>query len=133
MLTRQEQILTHEVLTPSVTGLGTTYTSKTIPWGNEPGWILIIRNGSAVTGTTPGVVWELDVSDNGGAFTRVGGVIASLSTTVPQAIPYFTGTTQGAVVPSPAAGHTYVMQVKGVFGNADNVAADVTIDLVAMN
>lgn len=133
MLTRQEQILTHEVLTPSVTGLGTTFTSKQFTWGNEPGWILIIRYGSAITGTTPGIVWELDVSDNGGAFTRVGGAIANQSSTVPLVVPYFTGTTQGAVIASPAAGHTYVMQVKGVFGNADNVAADVTVDLVAMN
>lgn len=133
MLTRQEQILTHQVLTPSVTGLGVTFQSNPIPWGAEPGWILVIRYGAAITGTTPGIVWELDVSDNGGAYTRVGGAIASQSSTVPLVVPYFTGTTQGAVVASPAAGHTYFMRVKGVFGNADNVASDVTVDLIAMN
>jgi hypothetical protein len=132
MLTRQEQILTHEVLSPAATGLGVTFTSKPIPWGNEPGWILIIRNGAAITGTTPGIIWELDVSDNGGAYTRVGAAIATLSSTVPLTVPYFTGTTQGAVAAG-TAGHTYSMQVKGTIGNADNVATDVTVDLVAMN
>jgi hypothetical protein len=132
MLTRQEQILTHEILTPASTGLGLTFLSKLIPWGGEVGWMLIIRNGSAITGTTPGIIWELDVSDNGGAMTRVGGAVATLSSAVPLAIPYFTGTTQGAVAAG-TAGHTYTMQVKGTIGNADNLAADVTVDLVAMN
>lgn len=133
MLTRQEQILTHEDISPSKTGLGVTFTSRPIPWGGEPGWILVIRNGAAVTGTTPGAVWELDVSDNGGAYTRVGGAIASQITTVPLTVPYFTGTTQGAVVASPTAGHTYFMQVKCTIANADNVLSDTTVDLIAMN
>lgn len=130
MLTRQEPILTHQVLSPSATGLGTTYTSRVITWGNEPGWILVIRYGAAITGTSPGITWELDVSDNGGAYTRVGSSISAQTSTVPVVIPYFTGTTQGAVAPG-TAGHTYSMQVKGVFGNADNVATDVTVDLIA--
>jgi hypothetical protein len=131
MLGRTEQIFNHEVLTPASTGLGTTILSKVIAYGQEPLWLLVIKYGAAITGTTPGVVWEVDVSDNGGAFTRVGGAIANQVTTVPIVIPYATGTTQGAMAAN-TAGHTYTMQVKGVFGAADNVASDVSIDLISV-
>jgi hypothetical protein len=131
MLGRTEQIFNHEVLTPASTGLGTTILSKVISYGQEPLWLLVIKYDNAITGTTPGIVWEADVSDNGGAFTRVGGAVATQVTTVPIVIPYATGTTQGAMAAN-TAGHTYTMQIKGVFGNADNVANGVTVDLIAV-
>ncbi len=127
---RQEQILLHEVLTPAVTGLGVTYTSKLIPYGGEAGWILVVRNGSAITGTTPGIVWELDattVAGGGSGMTRVGGAIAAFAAAGVQVTPYYTGTTQGAI-----GSTSTFLQVKGTIGNADNLAADITVDLIAM-
>src|SRR6266516_986681 len=99
MITRQEQILVHEVLTPSKTLLGTTFLSKLIPYGLEPGWILIIRNGAAITGTTPGIVWELDASTaaDGSSMTRVGAAIAAQVAAGVLVVPYYTASTQGPI------------------------------------
>src|SRR5258707_1177984 len=97
---RQEPILVHEALTPAVTGKGTTFLSKLIPYGQEPGWILIVRNGSAITGTTPGIVWELDsttVSGGGSGMAAIGAAIATFSAAGVLVVPYYTGTTQGPV------------------------------------
>lgn len=132
------QLLLHENLSPATNpnvDASGTFTSQPIPWGNEAGWLLVIRTGAAVTGTTPGITWELDLNDNGGGFVRVGAAIAAVSAAGVLVVPYFTGTTQGPVVPSPvlgAGGHTYVMQVKGVFGATDNVATDISVELVAI-
>ena len=108
------------------------YTSAPITWGNEAGWVLIVRIGTP-TGTTPTLTVELDLSDNGGAFTRVGGAIAALAAAGTYVFAYATGTTQGAVVPAPVAGHTYAFQVKGTLFGADNVIPGVFIDLIALN
>ena len=127
---RQEQILLHEVLTPAVTGLGVTYTSKLIPYGGEAGWILVVRNGSAITGTTPGIVWELDattVAGGGSGMARVGGAIATFLTVGALVVPYIINSTQGAI-----GSTSTFLQVKGTIGNADNVVGDVTVDLIAM-
>ncbi len=127
---RQEQILLHEVLTPAVTGLGVTYLSKLIPYGGEAGWVLIIRHGSAITGTTPGIIWELDATTVAGGLSgmaRVGAAIAAFLTVGVLAVPYIINSTQGAI----GSTSTFI-QVKGTLGNADNVAGDITVDLVAL-
>ncbi len=127
---RQEQILLHEVLTPALTGLGVTYLSKLIPYGGEAGWILVIRHGSAITGTTPGIIWELDattVAGGGSGMTRVGAAIATFLTVGALVVPYIINSTQGAI-----GSTSTFLQVKGTIGNADNVAADITVDLIAM-
>lgn len=133
MLTRQEQIFQNQpVSVASGDVVGTTFTSRPITWGNEAGWVLIVRMGTP-TGTTPSLQVEVDLSDNGGAYTRVGGAITAYSTAGTYVTAYATGTTQGAIVPSPAAGHTYNFQVKATLANADNVIPNVFIDLVALN
>jgi len=129
-LQRQEQILLHEVLTPAATGIGLTFLSKLIPYGGEAGWILVVRNGSAITGTTPGIIWELDattVAGGGSGMARVGAAIATFAAAGVQVTPYFTGTTQGAI----GSTSTFI-QVKGTIGNADNLSADVSVDLIAI-
>lgn len=133
MLTRQEQILQNETVSvASGAVVGTTFTSRPLPWGNEAGWVLIVRMGTP-TGTTPSLTIEVDLSDNGGAYTRVGGAITAYTAAGTYVTAYATGTTQGAIVPSPAAGHTYSFQVKATVANADNVVPNVFIDLVALN
>lgn len=134
MITRQEQLLVNSTVSVAAgSAPSNVYTSKPIPWGNEPGWILIVRITGTPTGTTPGLTIEVDLSDNGGAYTRVGGAISAISAAGVTVVPYYTGTTQGAVVPSPTAGHTYSMQVKATLANADNVFGGVTIDFIAMD
>lgn len=134
MLTRQEQLLTNSTVSVAAGNAPSNiYTSKAIPWGGEPGWILIVKTPTAMTGTTPSLTIELDLSDNGGAYTRVGGAIAAITAVGVTVIPYFTNSTQGAVVPSYNNTHTYSMQVKGTLAAADNVIPNVSIDLVAMD
>jgi hypothetical protein len=130
MVGRQEQLLSHEILSPASTGAGLVYKSKIIPWSGETGWLLVVTNDSAITGTSPGIIWEVDVSDNGGAFTRVGGAIATFAVVGMLAVPYILNSTQG-VMAAGTAGHVYLMQVKGTIGNADNVATGVSVDLIA--
>lgn len=133
MLTRQEQILQNETISvASGDAPNSIFTSRPITWGNEAGWVLIIRLGTP-TGTTPGLTVEVDLSDNGGAYTRVGGAISAYTAAGTYVVAYATGTTQGAIVPSPSAGHTYSFQVKATLGNADNVFPNVFMDLVALN
>lgn len=129
MLTKQVQIMQAEPLKGSVSG--TTWTSPLIAWGNEPGWIMVIRVAGSPTGTTPSIVPELDIIDNG-VNTRVGGAISAITAAGLTVVPYFTGTTQGAVVPSYNNTHTYQMQVKLTLNNADNVFPQVWIDLIAL-
>lgn len=130
MLTKQVQIMAGQPLKGSISG--TTWTSQPIPWGEEPGWIMVIRTGGSFTGTTPSIVPELDLNDNGGGYTRVGGAISAISAAGLVVVPYFTGTTQGAVVSSYSNTHTYTMQVKLTLNNADNVFPQVWIDLIAL-
>jgi hypothetical protein len=130
MVGRSIQLLSHEVLTPASNSFGTVWLSQAIPHMGESVWYLMIRNWSAITGTTPGIIWEVDVSDNGGAFTRVGGAVATFLTASTLVIPYNTNSTQGAMAAN-TAGHTYMMQVKGTIGNADNIASEVSVDLIA--
>ncbi len=130
MVGRSIQLLSREVLTPASNNFGTVWLSQIIPHMGEAVWYLLIRNGAAITGTTPGIIWEVDVSDNGGAFTRVGGAIATFSAAGTLVVPYNTGSTQGAMAAN-TAGHVYLMQVKGTIGNADNIVSDVSVDLVA--
>lgn len=130
MVGRQYQLLSHADLSPAHTSLGLVYKSPIIPWAGETGWTLIVQNDSAITGTTPGIIWEVDVSDNGGAFTRVGAAIATFSTQGMLTVPYILNSTQG-VMAAGTAGHVYLMQVKGTIGNADNVATGVSVDLIA--
>ncbi len=130
MIGKQEQILSHDILSPAATGLGVTFLSKLIPYGGEAGWILIVRNGAAITGTTPGIVWEVDattVAGGGSGMTRVGGAIATFSAVGLQVTPYIINSTQGAI----GSTSTFI-QVKGTIGNADNVAADISVDLIAI-
>jgi hypothetical protein len=124
------QLLSHNDLSPANTGAGLVYKSKIIQYMGEAGWFLVIRNGAAITGTTPGIIWELDVSDNGGTFTRVGSAIATYLAVGALVVPYILNSTQGVAAPN-TAGHVYLMQVKGTIGNADNVATDISVDLFA--
>lgn len=125
MLSKQQQIFVHESL--SAAQLGTTWTSPAIPYGNEPGWVLIIRNNAAASGTSPSMIWELD-SNVGGTFTRIGAALSAISATGVTVVPYYTGTTQGAV---PA--NTLQLQLKCTFNAADNVFPDVTVELIALD
>lgn len=133
MLTRQQQILQNQSISVAAGDApSNVFTSNPITWGNEAGWVLIVRMGTP-TGTTPSLTVEIDLSDNGGAYTRVGGAIAAYTAAGTYATAYATGTTQGAIVPAPAAGHTYSFQVKATLAGADNVVPNVFIDLVALN
>lgn len=133
MLTRQEQILQNQTISVAAGDApGNAFISRPITWGNEAGWVLVVRIGTP-TGTTPSLTVEVDLSDNGGAFTRVGGAIAALTAAGTYVFAYATGTTQGALVPAPNASHTYAFQVKAALAGADNVIPNVFIDLVALN
>lgn len=132
MLTRQEQILQNQTLSVAAGDTPSNiFTSRQITWGNEAGWVLVLRMGTP-TGTTPSLTLEVDLIDNGGAPTRVGAAIAAFTAAGTYVIPYATGTTQGAISPG-TAGHTYSFQVKGTLAAADNVIPGVFIDLVALN
>jgi hypothetical protein len=130
MVGRSIQLLSHEVLTSSKNSFGTVWKSQIIPYSGETGWYLIIQNDSAITGTSPGIIWELDVSDNGGTYTRVGGAVATFSAVGALVIPYILNSTQG-VAAAGTSGHVYLMQVVGTLGNADNVVGGVSVDLIA--
>lgn len=133
MLTRQEQILQNQTISVAAGDApGNAFISRPITWGNEAGWVLVLRMGTP-TGTTPSLTIEVDLSDNGGAYTRVGAAITALTAGGTYVYAYATGTTQGAIVPSPAAGHTYSFQVKATLAGADNVVPSVFVDLVALN
>ncbi len=140
---RVEQILGKASLIAAVSGAvstmsqagqlnGLTFLSRQITISTEPGWVLLCRMETAPTGTTPGIVWEVDLSDNGGAFTRVGAAIAAQTAVGALVVPYYTSSTQGLIIPSFNATHTYVVQVKGVLANADNVFPSVSVDLIAI-
>jgi hypothetical protein len=130
MVGRNIQLLSHEVLSPASNNFGVVWKSQPIQYSGETGWYLIIQNKATITGTTPGIVWEVDVSDNGGAYTRVGGAVATFSAIGALVIPYILNSTQG-VMAANTAGHTYYMQVVGTLGNLDNIATDVSVDLIA--
>jgi hypothetical protein len=130
MIGKQEQILSHEILSPATSGAGLTILSKLIPYGGEAGWILVVKNGATITGTTPGIIWELDattVAGGGSGMTRVGGAIATYLAVGLLVVPYILNSTQGAV----GSTSTFI-QVKGVIGNADNVITDISVDLIAV-
>lgn len=126
MITKQMQLMAHESLNATI--LGTVWKSKAFPYGQEPGWVLIIRTNAAPTGTTPSAVWEVDASSDGITFTRIGGAIAGVTAAGALVVPYYTGTTQGAV-----PGGTLFLQVVCTLAAADNVFPDVTVDFVAMD
>lgn len=106
------------------------YTSPPITISTEVGWALLARIEAAPTGTTPGIVWEVDLSDNGAAFTRVGAAIAAQTAIGALLVPYYTGSTQGLIIPAYNATHTYQVQVLGTIANADNVFPSVSLDFV---
>lgn len=130
MIGRVEQLLQNETLSGAT--LGTVYTSRPISFGFEAGWILIARITGSLSGTSPSIIWEVDQSTDGAAFTRVGGAIAAQSAAGIQVTPYYTGTTQGLVIASPTNTHTYSLQVKGTLNNADNVINGVFLDLISL-
>jgi hypothetical protein len=130
MVGRQFQLLSHAILTPATNNFGLVWKSRIMQYNGETGWLLVVQNGAAITGTTPGVIWELDVSDNGGAYTAVGSAISTYAAVGWLCIPYILNSTQGAVCAN-TAGHKYLMQVVGTLGFADNVATDVSVDLFA--
>lgn len=126
MITKQMQLLAHQRIDASV--LGTVWKSRSFPFGQEPGWILIVRTNAAPTGTTPSAVWEVDASTDGTTFNRIGAAIAGVTTAGVLVAPYYTSSTQG-----PVPGGTLFLQVQCTLANADNVFPDVTVDLVAMD
>ncbi|SRR6266567_374257 len=106
------------------------FTSRPITISVEVGWALLCRIETTPTGTTPGIVWEVDLSDNGGAFTRVGGAIASQTAAGALVVPYYLNSTQGLIIPSFNAAHTYQVQVVGTLANADNIFPSVSVDFI---
>src|SRR5258707_4647444 len=107
MITRQEPILTHEVISAASGGLiGTTFFSRQFPWGQEPGFVMITRTGAAPTGTTPSLTPTLQISDNGAAFANVAAGTA-ISTATTQAIA-FTNAQIATAVTSYNNTHTYM-------------------------
>lgn len=128
MITKQQQLMAHESLNATNPDIGTVWKSRAIPYGNEPGWILIVRTNAAPTGTTPSATWELDNSTDGVNFNQIGGAIAAVTAPGVLAIPYYTSSTQG-----PVPGGTLFLQVKCTLAGPDNVFPDVTVDLVAMD
>lgn len=132
MITRQFQLLAHEQFSVAAGNApGGVFTSRPIPYGNEPGFVVIIRVNAAPTGTTPGIVWELDatsVAGGGSGFSRVGGAIAAQTAIGVLTIPYYTSSTQG-----PIPGGTTFFQIVGTLNALDNVFPDVTVDVVAMD
>lgn len=142
MLTRQEQILVHQPVSGASGALGTggsavTYASKTFPWGGEQGFVVVTKQGAAVTGTTPSFIVALQGSTDGGAFATIGSAGATLITAVAQAnlitAANLTAAFTALSSTVPPFTHTYVMRILVTVGNADNVAPDVTIDVVALN
>ena len=126
MITKQMQLAVHESL--NAANLGTVWKSKAFPYGNEPGWILIVRTNAAPTGTTPGATWEVDNSTDGVTFNPIGGAIAAVTAAGVLVVPYYTGSTQGAV-----PNGTLFLQVKCTLAASDNIFPDVTVDFVAMD
>ena len=51
MITKQMTFAVHESFSAAI--VGTVWKSKAFPYGQEPGWILIVRTNAAPTGTTP--------------------------------------------------------------------------------
>lgn len=131
MNTQRFAVLQHEQLSAAALP-GNVYTSPLLPWGNEPGWVMVVRIAGSFTGTTPSITPELDLITNGGAPARVGAALTAITTAGGSAVLYYTGSTQGPVVTGYANTNTYQMQVKCSFAANDNVIPDVTIDLIAM-
>jgi hypothetical protein len=130
MNTQRFTVLQHEQLSAAQLP-SNTYTSTPIPWGNEPGWVMVVRVAGSFSGTTPSITPELDLITNGSA-ARVGGALSAITSAGGLAVLYYTGSTQGPVVSSYSNTNNYQMQVKCTFANSDNVIPDVTIDLIAM-
>jgi len=93
--------------------------------------------GAAVTGTTPGLIVALQGSTDGAAFATIGSAGASLSTAISQAVLITTANLTSAFVALsssiPPFTHTYTLRVLITAGNVDNVAPDVSVDVVAFN
>ena len=107
-----------------------TWTSAPITISTEVGWALLVRIETAPTGTSPGIVWEVDLNDNGGGYTRVGGAISATTAVGALLVPYYTNSTQGLIITSYNSTHTYSVQVKGTIANADNVFPSVSVDFI---
>src|SRR5260370_15564116 len=76
MLTRQEQILAGEPLSGAQ-----TFISKNISFGNEAGWVLVVRVVTAPTGTSPTLIGQLftSVVATPTTFAQVGASLATLT------------------------------------------------------
>jgi hypothetical protein len=142
MIGRQEQILSHEAVSGASGALGTggsavTFASKSFPWAGEPSFVVMTKLGAAVTGTTPGLIVALQGSTDGGAFATIGSAGASLSTAISQSVLITTANLTSAFVALsstvPPFTSNYRMRVLVTAGNADNVAPDVSIDVVAFS
>jgi hypothetical protein len=89
--------------------------------------------GASVTGTTPGLVVALQGSVDGGAFATIGSAGASLSTAVTQALLITAANLAASPFNAYVNTSNYRLRVLVTAGNADNVAPDVSIDLVGFS
>lgn len=119
MLEKQYQLLSEEPVSQ-------TYTSPIFPYGNESGWILVVRIIGAPTGTTPSLLFDIATSPDGVTFTQVGANLTALTAVGVQVVPYITGSTQGAF-----PGGTRFFQVVGTLTGTNAVFPNVHLDLVA--
>jgi hypothetical protein len=131
VVSRSEQLLSHEILSsPQLFG-GTTFISRTMEISTEPNWAMMIVLLGTPTGTTPSITWELDLNDNMTSWVRVGGALSAMTGPGELLVPYSANNTQGAIITSYNPTHLYQIRVVGTLANVDNVFPDVSADIVA--
>ena len=132
MLTRQEQLLANEPLVGAQ-----TLVTKQVAYGQEAGWVVVVRNASTATGTSPTLIATLQqVQVSTGTVTAATAALTTLTPTVFSAVAVSlssgtTGTT--SINNSASANPTQYLQVQLVVGGTTPVFNNVFVDLVAMN
>jgi hypothetical protein len=131
---RIETLLSHNIMSPLANTFGSTvWLSKLVAYQGEKHVLMVLRNGATITGTSAGVTAELDASTalGGGSMSQTGGgAMTKLSVVGGQTI--MLGTTDAGGFTAIGSTTTW-LQCKLTFGNNDNVATDISVDLIFLN
>ena len=131
MLTRQEQLLANEPLSGAQ-----TLVTKQVAFGQEAGWIVVVRAAVAPTGTSPTLIATLQqVQILTGAVTAATAALTTLTAVgVSLAASLISNTTGTTTINSASSANpTQYLQVQLVVGGTSPVFPSVFVDLIAMN